>query len=137
MTNEYLSATTIAQASDCETKLYLNKKYGRQESDKERLRRERGNEEHLRHHVAAQRYGTPRGDSRCFIATEIYGPLSKETNILRNFRDTQLLPYAWGRTVVRCYYLVSPLLIPILHRKTWLRRTVRSVLNRIVSKVSW
>lgn len=137
MKNKYLSATRIAQASYCENKIVLEQRHGKQESDKERIRRERGNEEHLRHHLAAIKYGVPKNDSRCFIATEIYGSLAHETNQLRNYRDTVLLNGLAGSALVATYYVVSPWIVKLLHVCPSLKAPIKVVLNHIVRRVKW
>lgn len=137
MEKTYLSATRIAQASYCENKLVLEQRHGKQESDKERIRRERGNEEHLRHHLAAVKYGVPKNDTRCFIATEIYGGLAPETNQLRNYRDTVLLNGMLGSVLVAVYYVVSPWIVKLLQAYPAFKAPVKRVLNYIVRKVQW
>lgn len=130
----YLSATTIAQRSYCENQLVLDQKYDGEESDRIRLRRERGNEEHLRHHLTVQKYGS-RTDSRCFIATELYGQLAEETNLLRNYRDTVLMKRKLGRAFIDFYYAVSPSVVVLIKKYPFLRSIFTKSVNFVVSKV--
>lgn len=53
----------------------------------------------------AQRGGS---DSRCFVATSVYGSDSRATMALRAFRDQYLLGTAWGDAFVAWYYEQSP-----------------------------
>tara|TARA_R110001606_G_C15404703_1_gene654219 strand:+ start:12832 stop:13248 length:417 start_codon:yes stop_codon:yes gene_type:complete len=131
---DYLSATTIAQSSFCENKLALEKKYGKQENDIEQIRRQRGDEEHLRHHLEAQRYGKNK-DGRCFIASEVYGPVADETNVLRTFRDTVLLPKSWGRTFISVYYDISPAIAVVIRKNPLLRTPAKWVLDIVIRAV--
>jgi hypothetical protein len=131
---DYLSATTIAQSSFCENKLALEQKYGKQESDIEQIRRQRGDEEHLRHHLEAQRYGKNK-DGRCFIASEVYGPVSDETNVLRTFRDTVLLPKSWGRALVSVYYDISPAIALVIRKNPLLKIPTKWVLDIVIRGV--
>ena len=131
----FISATTIAQRSFCEQQLVLDKQFGRRETDIQKQRRERGDEEHLRHHLEAQRYGSVR-DSRCFIATELYGDVATETEQLRQFRDSSLMPTLWGRLLVRAYYEISPGIVGLMKRFPKTRAVIKPVINWFVRKVA-
>lgn len=48
--------------------------------------------------------------SKCFIATAVYGPMAKETILLREFRDRVLFNSYLGRSFVKIYYLIGPLI---------------------------
>lgn len=131
---DYLSATTIAQCSYCENQLVLEKKYGSQKTDMEERRQHQGDEEHLRHHLAAMKHGSTK-DGRCFIASEIYGPLAPETEILRNYRDTSLSRNIFGRFFITFYYDVSPVMVSIIKKMPLLRSPVKLILDTIVRNV--
>jgi hypothetical protein len=73
--------------------------------------------------------------SWCFIASQVYGPDAWETNVLRQWRDENLLPTALGRGFVNCYYKVSPPIARLLSRSLFLERLSRFLLDRIVSAV--
>ena len=133
--NGFISATKIAQRSFCEKQLVLDEQYGRHETDIQRQRRERGDEEHLRHHLEAQRYGSSR-DSRCFIATELYGPVAKETEQLRLFRDRYLQRSYLGRIFTSAYYELSPTVVRLMQRYPLVRKIIKPIINWIVKKVS-
>ena len=132
--NGFISATKIAQRSYCEKQIVLDQQYGRNETDVQRQRRERGEEEHLRHHLEAQRYGAKR-DSRCFIATELFGPLAKETDQLRQFRDTFLMSRLWGRIFTRAYYEVSPSIVRLMKKYPMVRSLIKPFINWVVRMV--
>lgn len=132
---DYLSATTIAQCSFCETQLVLAKRYGKRESDLERIRKERGDEEHLRHHLEAIKHGKAQ-DSRCFIASEVYGVFSPESDLLRNFRDTVLDRNIFGRIVIAIYYDFSPLYVKIIRRSPLLKSFSKWVLDKLVVRMA-
>lgn len=74
--------------------------------------------------------------SWCFIASQVYGPDSWETNILRKWRDEKLLPTAVGRAFVVIYYQVSPPIARLLSRSQLLKKLSWIVLNKIVSAVN-
>ena len=131
----FISATKIAQRSFCEKQLVLDQQYGRHETDVQRQRRERGDEEHLRHHLESQLYGSNR-DNRCFIATELYGPVAKETEQLRLFRDRCLQKSYLGRIFTSAYYELSPTIVRLMKRYPLVRNFMKPIINWIIKKVS-
>ncbi len=50
-------------------------------------------------------------ESRCYIATYLYGPTSPEVQLLRDFRDNVLLQSQGSASLVQAYYRISPVLI--------------------------
>ena len=73
--------------------------------------------------------GGTEGDPRCFIASAAFGsPFAKEVKTFRWFRDTFLLPYAWGKSVVEFYYLHSPKLVEPMSHSEALRSAIRFLL---------
>jgi len=62
----------------------------------------------------------------CFIATAAYdSPLHPHVGILRDFRDTYLLPNRLGRTLVNLYYKYSPSVAELITKNIALRIMVR------------
>lgn len=62
----------------------------------------------------------------CFIATAAYdSPLHPHVGILRDFRDTYLLPSKLGRTLVDLYYKYSPSVAELITKNKALRVMVR------------
>jgi len=68
-------------------------------------------------------------DKRCFIATAVYGTDAWQTNALRRWRDTVLLPSASGRLLTRIYYRLSPCLAGWLVAHPMFSRPVRHLLD--------
>ncbi len=70
--------------------------------------------------------GLRKGSGACFIATAAYGSyLDAHVQVLRDFRDQQLLTNAPGRWLVDFYYRHSPTLANIISRHEGLRMIVR------------
>lgn len=72
-------------------------------------------------------------DSRCFIATQVYGPAAPETERLREWRDEVLLKTHLGRWFVKLYYTVSPVVCSVIDKVPGLDYLVRRLLDRLVS----
>jgi hypothetical protein len=73
------------------------------------------------------------GGGGCFIATAAFGSvLAPEVQVLREVRDTYLLPYGLGRKAVQTYYALSPPLADVISRSDALRGIVRFILVPLV-----
>jgi hypothetical protein len=75
----------------------------------------------------------------CFIATAAYGTdTAKELNILREFRDTVLLPNSLGAKFVSFYYKTSPPIANFISQHEVLRTIVRvGFVDPIVAILNW
>lgn len=70
----------------------------------------------------------------CFIATAAYGsPLHPHLDILRDFRDTYLLPSKFGRVIVDFYYKYSPFVANLVAKYKVLRVVIRIHLMPLVA----
>jgi len=73
------------------------------------------------------------GDGGCFIATAAYGsPLHPYVRILRDFRDTYLMPSKIGRKIVDIYYKYSPFVADFIVKHKALKVLVRINLLPII-----
>jgi len=76
-------------------------------------------------------------DIFCFIATAAYGSsLTKEVNILKEFRDNILLTNSIGRAFVKFYYNVSPPIADFISNHDNVRTIVRLSLLPLIG-LSW
>ena len=75
----------------------------------------------------------------CFIATAAYGTdTAEEIGILREFRDTVLLPRSLGAGLVSIYYRTSPPVADFISRYELVRAVVRvGLVDRIVTVLNW
>jgi nitrous oxidase accessory protein NosD len=80
-----------------------------------------------------------KGFWECFIATAVYGtPTAKEIDILREFRDTVLLPNSLGVRFVSLYYKISPPIAMLISQHEVLRTVVRvGFVDPIVKILTW
>lgn len=132
---ESISATELAKLGLCEVRLQLDARYGQGRASRvQEQYKVRGREVHARALAAAEHAAPPR-DSRCFIATALYGAHAPETEALRCWRDRFLRQHGLGRIVIRVYYAVSPPLAGYLLRHPGLAAGVRRVLDRLVAAV--
>ena len=138
-----IAVTDLAQLARCEQQMLLDQEFGKQRPISRERQARAGNAEHERHDRLARQYqGSGSGrrrrtrDSRCFVASAVYGDTAWQTEVLRDWRDRVLLPSRLGRVLVRLYYRCSP---------TWARwvsghphcvQSVRWLLDRIVARVA-
>lgn len=72
-------------------------------------------------------------DSRCFIASHLYGATDERTECLRVFRDEKLLGNLPGRTLIRVYYAISPWLVALCRAFPVLDGLLKPLIDRCVS----
>lgn len=69
----------------------------------------------------------------CYIATCIYGSYDcPQVWILRRFRDDILSKTWYGRTFIRCYYTISPLLVKWFGGHNWFKTFWKSKLDNMI-----
>jgi Leucine-rich repeat (LRR) protein len=74
------------------------------------------------------------GGGSCFIATAAFGsPMERHVTMLKNFRDSYLLPWAPGRIFVRSYYKYSPPVAHFISKHETLKAAVRVSLMPLVA----
>lgn len=73
-------------------------------------------------------------ESKCFIATAVYGQTTPEVEVLRQFRDEVLLSSATGRKLVFLYYLFSPYIATLIGKSTFAKTIIKAV---ILKPIIW
>src|SRR5467141_4154683 len=107
-----IRASDLAKMTLCEQKLVFEMRYGERltRAQEERIRDgNRGHAQYLRQAFVVN--PAVRSSERkpwCFIATDLWGQDAAETCLLRDFRDTVLRRYSFGRALTRIYYRMSP-----------------------------
>ncbi|WP_297965829.1 CFI-box-CTERM domain-containing protein, partial [uncultured Anaerovibrio sp.] len=85
--------------------------------------------------LAAEK-NAPSKKEGCYIATAVYGSYNApEVLVLRQFRDTMLLPHFFGRLFVKIYYAVSPLLVRYLGNNHSFVSISRTLLDKLVNRL--
>lgn len=78
------------------------------------------------------------GGGGCFIATAAYGSyMAPEVQLLRDFRDSQLMTNPAGRAFVNLYYQLSPPLADTIRNSDMLRAMARWFLSPAVYAVKY
>jgi hypothetical protein len=75
------------------------------------------------------RYPPPAPSSGCFIATAVYGDYDHfVVKEFRRFRDETLLRTKIGGKIVKFYYSLSPLLVPMIKRSSFFKQLLNQLL---------
>ncbi len=124
-----VSASQLAQMGVCERLMVFEHRYGKRVSPEQRQAIRRGLDEHERFYREGMDGAAKRG--RCYIATLVFGD-SRETAILRQFREQVLRPHRLGRWVIKVYYQSAPAICRYLEARPKSQRTVRELLRPVV-----
>lgn len=133
MKRKFHSISDIVSCVYCEQKSVLDRRLGDARPLEIRAKAIAGQFEHFRFQVEGQTRAAI--DRRCFIATAIYGQDAAETDFLREWRDRVLMPSPVGRVFVRCYYALSPRLVPVLARSSWAATAARVALDWMLRRL--
>ena len=69
----------------------------------------------------------------CFVATAVYGSYNcPQVWTLRRYRDFNLARTWYGRTFIRIYYFISPVLVKWFGQTTWFKKIWKSILDRLI-----
>lgn len=72
----------------------------------------------------------------CYVATAVYGSYDcPEVWTLRRYRDYTLAETWYGRSFIRIYYAISPLLVKWFGRTTWFKNLWKPKLDKMVIRL--
>lgn len=100
-----VSATELAEMGFCEKRVLLAHIYGKHTTPEQYKTMARGQAAHQRY---LEEGLAATSDRRCFVATFVFGPDARETQVLRAYRDAVLLRQRWGKALVTAYYRIAP-----------------------------
>jgi len=72
-------------------------------------------------------------DSRCYIATHLFGESHWKTEALRTLRDEVLSQSHPGVLFIKLYYRTSPWVVSVARRLPILNAVLQPIINRIVT----
>jgi hypothetical protein len=130
-----------AYGGDCEMQAYLSY-HLRQKPKQPSKESVKGVQIHSEIERSAKAYERRRSssvisrDSRCYVATAVYGKDAIETNRLRQWRDAKLLPTRKGRVFVAIYYRLSPYLCRYITEGGRLERVLRNTIDWQLNRIS-
>ncbi len=126
--NNWVSAGDIGRAAYCPRYL-VHKRNGSRVDQQAVTARAKGEDGH-------QALNNMAADKRCYIASHLYGIDDGKTQQLRQWRDAQLSNNAPGKAFIAVYYRLSPHLVSLSRRHSWLDRIIKPVIDHLVSIVT-
>lgn len=121
----WISASDVGRSEFCPNSVAL-KYAGAKPSQRALAAQDRGN---LKHEQFNRQIST---DKRCYVASYLYGVEDPRTETLRQFRDNTLQCSPGGRILIAFYYWLSPVVIKISKRASWIDRLLRRIVDRLV-----
>lgn len=123
--NKPVSASAIGEITFCPRKRYYRVHSKTSKPEKDFLAK-RGK---AHDQIVENRVYTESKDTRCYIASYLYGHEHPKTNLLRAWRDSYLLNSWWGIILVNLYYALSPLVVKLAAICPALDWTLRKFIN--------
>lgn len=123
--SEWISASDVGRSEFCPNSVAL-KYAGSKPSKRAIAAQNRGNLKHEQFNRQISK------DKRCYVASYLYGLDDQRTETLRHFRDSRLQSSTAGRILIAAYYRMSPLVIEISKRCSWLDQVLRLIVDRLV-----
>ena len=124
---DHVSASNVGRAAFCPHYLELQEK-GAAVSKSAQAARKKGDVEHDNLNRLVE-------DSRCFVATHLYGIDDPRTQLLRKYRDFHLSKSMKGRIFINIYYRFSPSLVKLARLCPALNGAIQKVVDHIVANI--
>jgi hypothetical protein len=125
----WIRASDLAAMGTCERQIRFRALHGVRLSREQRGAIDRGLKEHAAFYRESLVVGSAaRNNDRCCIAAAVLGP-SRDTNTLRNLRDSVLRRSFVGRWVIALYYRSSPVLCRLVRAHPALRQIAAAALR--------
>lgn len=135
--SRYLTATDLAECCVCEQRVVLDHLRGKRRTAASRRLMRAGTAAHAElHRDALRELPAHAGDTRCFVATALWGAADPRTQALRKWRDRWLLQRRWGPAATRLYYRLSPRFVVVMARAPWLLAVVDGALTVVANHVA-
>lgn len=125
--SKWVSASDVGRASYCPHYLDLKEK-GIKPSQQSLAARAKGEVSHEALNRQAE-------DSRCFVATHLYGIDHPNTCLLRKYRDQKLASHTTGRVLISVYYAISPYLVIAARKLPLISRFMRYFVDCKISRI--
>ncbi len=131
-----ITASELAECCLCEQRVVFDAVRGKRRTAESEREMKEGERTHAEMHEAAMHTGAqPPSDSRCFVATALWGPADPRTKALRDWRDRRLVTRWWGSTIVEAYYAVSPMVVRLMRGVPLVRTALDGCLSAFVRHV--
>lgn len=128
-----ITASELAECCLCEQRVVFDGLRGKRRTTESEREMVEGERTHAAMHQAAMHLvGQAAGESRCFVATALWGPSDPRTKALRGWRDRRLVTRWWGTLIVAAYYAASPILVRLMRGAPMLRRALDAGLSALV-----
>lgn len=125
----YVNASDIGAVTYCPVKKYYDAQKGYTMEDINRMKSRQSAHDEIIYKRAKKQ------DSRCYIATFVYGINDERTQMLRHWRDKNLSKQFGGKMLIQIYYFLSPLAIKHLGKFECFQRTSKYVLDFITERI--
>lgn len=80
---------------------------------------------------------TSQSSGGCYVATCVYGSYDcPQVWTLRRFRDNALAETWYGRTFIKAYYAISPILVKLFGQTKWFKNLWKPMLERMVKRLN-
>lgn len=131
-----ITASELAECCLCEQRVVFDRQRGKRRTPESEREMEEGERTHAAMHEEAMHIGAQAaGDSRCFLATALWGPVDPRTNALRDWRDRKVINRWWGPPIVAVYYAASPSIARLICGVPMLREVLDVCLSGLVRRL--